>query len=115
MIGTQHPKELAAFYEKVIGKKPDMVDGDWSGWSVGSSFLSVGSHDKVRGTSANPERIILNFETKEIKEEFERIKNVPGVTVVKELYQMDPKNPNFMIATFADPDGNYFQLMSPWE
>ena len=26
-----------------------MVDGEWSGWSVGSAFLSMGKHDKVSG------------------------------------------------------------------
>lgn len=31
--------------------------------------------------------------------------------VVKEPYELQ----GMWIATFADPDGNYFQLMSPWE
>jgi len=31
--------------------------------------------------------------------------------VVKEPYEMG----KLWIATLADPDGNYFQLMSPWE
>jgi len=34
-----------------------------------------------------------------------------GAVVVKEPYQMDGM-PGW-IATLADPDGNYFQLMSP--
>jgi predicted enzyme related to lactoylglutathione lyase len=54
--------------------------------------------------------VILNFETKEVKDEFERIKGA-GATVVKEPYEIE----GMWIATFADPDGNYFQLMSPWE
>ena len=54
--------------------------------------------------------MILNFETKEVKEEFERIKET-GATVIKEPYEMQ----GAWIATFADPDGNYFQLMTPWE
>ncbi len=113
MLGSEKPKELAVFYEKVLGKKPDMTDDTWSGWSVGSSFFSIGGHDKVKGKSTNPERVIFNFETKEVKEEFERIK-AAGATVIKEPYQPDPNAP-MMIATFADPEGNYFQLMSPWE
>jgi len=48
MIGTQQPQELAAFYEKVIGKAADMVDGEqgfW-GWQVGTAFLGkpLGDH-----------------------------------------------------------------------
>ena len=115
MIGTENQKELAAFYEKVIGKKPDMVDSNFSGWMIGSCFLRVGGHDKVKGKSANPERILLNFETKDVKEEFNRIKGL-GATVVKEPYNPDPQgHGDVLIATFADPDGNYIQLMTPWE
>ena len=48
-----------------------------------------------------------------MKAEFERIKGL-GTKVVAEPYRMD-ENQEGLIATFADPDGNYFQLMSPWE
>ena len=37
-----------------------------------------------------------------------------GANVVKELYEMEGMQ-GMWIATFADPDGNYFQLMTPWE
>lgn len=114
MLGTSDSKALAAFYEKVLGKKPDMVDGDWYGFAAGSCFLSMGTHDKVTGKSTNPERIIMNFETKDVKGEFERIKKL-GATVIKEPYKMGEGEQAAWIATFADPDGNYFQLMPPWE
>lgn len=112
MIGSQNAKALAAFYEKVLGKKPDMTEGEWFGFSVGACFLSIGTHDKVKGKSKNPERVIFNFETNEVKKEFSRIKAL-GATVISEPYQMGEGNA--WIATFADPDGNYFQLMTPWE
>ena len=43
MIGTKQPQVLAAFYEKVIGKPADMVDGDqgFHGWQVGRDRKSV--------------------------------------------------------------------------
>lgn len=105
------PKVLGEFYEKVFGKKPDMHEDTWYGWSAGNTFFSVGEHSETKGKSKNPERIILNFETKEVKEEFERIKKIAGAEVVKEPYEMQ----GAWIATLADPDGNYFQLMTPWE
>ena len=111
MIGSMQPKVLGEFYEKVFDKKPDMIDGDWYGWLVGKTFFSLGEHSEAKGKSKNPERVIFNFETKEVKEEFERIKNIKGAEVVKEPYEMQ----GAWIATFADPDGNYFQLMTPWE
>jgi len=110
MIGTSQVKQMAAFYEKVFDKKPDMVEGEWHGWQVGSTFFSVGEHSEVKGKAKEPQRVILNLETKEVKEEFERIKRF-GATVIKEPYDMG----GGMIATFADPDGNYFQLMTPWD
>jgi len=110
MIGTSDVKTLASFYEKVFGKPADMVEGDYHGWLVGKCFFTVGSHSEVKGKSKEPARMLFNFETKEVKEEFERIKQL-GATVVKEPYEMG----GAWIATLADPDGNYFQLMTPWE
>ena len=110
MIGTSDPKKLADFYEKVLEKKPDMEDGGWYGWSIGGTYLSIGEHSEVKGQAKEPQRIILNLETEDVKGEFERIK-ATGATVVKEPYEIG----GAWIATFADPDGNYFQLMPPWE
>ncbi len=111
MIGTSKSQELAAFYEKVFGRKADMVEGNWYGWKIGNAFFSIGEHSEVHGNSKDANRIIVNFETKEIKDEFDRIKAL-GAVVVKDPYEMGG---GMMIATFADPDGNYFQLMTPWE
>lgn len=109
MLGTSDSKTLSAFYEKVFDRPADMVEGDFSGWYVGNVMLSVGSHSDVKGISKEPARIMFNFETKDVKEEFERIKKT-GAKVVTEPYEMG----SAWIATFSDPDGNYFQLMTPW-
>ena len=120
MIGTSDPKKLAEFYEKVFAKKPDMQDGEWYGWQIESCFFNIGLHSEVKDNAKEPQRVILNFETKDVKGEFERIKNL-GAKVIKEPYGMtesgeESKDESAMwIATFADPDDNYFQLMTPWE
>lgn len=110
MIGSENQKALGDFYEKVFGRPADMDEGDWRGWLVGSAFLSIGPHSEIKGKAKEPQRVMFNFETKEVKEEFERIKGV-GATVIAEPYEIG----GAMIATLADPDGNYFQLMPPWE
>ncbi|HVX92864.1 MAG TPA: VOC family protein [Candidatus Dojkabacteria bacterium] len=110
MIGTSQPKVLVKFYEKVIGKKPDMADDNYTGWVVGKTFISISPHSQVNGMAKEPARIMFNFESKEVKEEYERIKKI-GAKVVQELYEIE----GMWIATFADPDGNYFQLMTAWE
>ncbi len=110
MIGTDQPKEMAAFYEKILDRKPDMVEEGWAGWAVGEGFLGIGAHSEVHGKNTQPQRVMFNFEIAEVKEEFERMK-AAGATVVKEPYEMGKA----WVATLADPDGNYFQLMTPWE
>lgn len=113
MIGTMEPKVLAEFYGKVFNKPADMHEGEWSGWQVGSVFFSVGEHSEMKGQTKEPGRVMFNLETSEVKEEFERMK-AAGAMVVKEPYTMDEMK-GMWIATMADPDGNYFQLMSPWK
>jgi predicted enzyme related to lactoylglutathione lyase len=52
-----------------------------------------------------------NIETSDVKGDFERLKAAGG-TVVQEPYQPEGA-PEMWVATFSDPDDNYFQLMSP--
>jgi predicted enzyme related to lactoylglutathione lyase len=112
MIGTKQAQALASFYEKVLGKPADMVDEEngFHGWQVGSAYLSVLDHSEMGGSTKDPGRIMFNFETSQVKEEFERIKTA-GATVIREPYEMG----GGWIATLADPDGNYFQLVTPME
>lgn len=110
MLGTMQPKVLADFYAKVLAKPADMVDeenGFW-GWQVGSAFFGILNHSEMGGKTKDPGRIMMNFETADVKAEFERIKSA-GAVVIKEPYDMG----GGWIATLADPDGNYFQLMTP--
>jgi len=110
MIGTKQPIALAAFYEKLLERPADMVDqenGFW-GWQVGSASLSVLDHSEMGGNAKDPGRVMFNFESAQVKEEFERIKAFGGA-VIREPYEMG----GGWIATLADPDGNYFQLVSP--
>lgn len=116
LIGSHQPQVLVEFYEQVFGKPADWSDGGWSGWQVGDTHFTVGEHSKVKGKAKEPQRIIFNLETDQVKKEFARIKKL-GAKVIEEPYEMGsaPGGQGMWIATFADPDGNYFQLMSPWK
>ncbi|MDQ5900914.1 MAG: hypothetical protein QG600_492 [Patescibacteria group bacterium] len=114
MIGSSQPEVLASFYANFFAKEADMQDGNWWGWQVGGNFINIGEHSEITGKAKEPQRIILNLETSEINQEYERISKIENITVVKELYEMEGMN-GMWIATFADPDGNYLQLMTPWE
>jgi predicted enzyme related to lactoylglutathione lyase len=116
IIGSSQPQVLAEFYEKVFNKPsemPQMEDSDnsgWYGWMVGSSFLSIGPHSEVQGTAKEPQRIMFNLETEEVQQEYQRLVGL-GANSIQEPYQIDDS----WIATLADPDGNYFQLVTPWK
>src|SRR5262245_27747005 len=103
MIGTKQPQALVAFYERVFGKPADMSDAEngFHGWQVGNTYFSVLEHSQMEGNTKDPGRVMINFETSQVKEEYERIKAIGGA-VVHEPYQMGEG----WIATLADPDGN---------
>lgn len=110
MLGTENPDRLVDFYTTVLGE-PTMKDGGFTGWSLGECFFSIGAHSEVHGQNVAPGRIIFFLDTADVKGEFDRIKGLDA-TVVKEPYEMSD---GFWLATFADPDGNYFQLATPYE
>ncbi len=115
MLGSENPSALVECYTKVFGE-PQWNDESYTGWQVGSANFMIGPHSEVHGSSKEPGRLIVNFETPDVKAEFERIKGL-GVTVQQEPYQPGPMpegvSGEFWLATFADPDGNFFQLASP--
>ena len=111
LIGSEDPKRLADYYRKLFGE-PGWDEGGYTGWMLGSGGITVGPHDEVKGKNTQPGRIIWNLESADVKGDFERLK-AAGATVVREPYQMGEEVG--YIATFADPDDNYFQLVSPME
>jgi predicted enzyme related to lactoylglutathione lyase len=109
MVGTKQLQVMADFYQKVIGKPADMNEGGYIGWLVGNTFFSVSDHSEMAGMSKDNGRVMFNFATETVQEDFIRIKAL-GAKVIKAPYDMG----GMWIATLADPDGNYFQLMSTW-
>ena len=113
LLFSEDPKKLSDFYKKVFQKEPDWGEGGYQGFAVGKGFITIGPHEKVHGKNPNPERFMFNLETEDVKGEFARIKAL-GANVVAKPYQPQEAE-GIWIATFADPDGNYFQLMTPWK
>jgi predicted enzyme related to lactoylglutathione lyase len=110
LIGSEEPQRLVDYYRRLFGE-PGFEGGGFTGWQLGGGWLTVGPHDQVKGANAHPGRVIWNLESADVKGDFERLK-AAGATVVQEPYQPGAA-PEAWIATFSDPDDNYFQLMSP--
>jgi predicted enzyme related to lactoylglutathione lyase len=111
LIGSEDPKRLAEYYTKLFGV-PGWDDGGYTGWQIGSGWMTVGPHDQVHGANSEPGRVIWNIETADVKAEFDRLA-AAGATVVAEPYAVGGEDMEGTICTLTDPDGNYFQLMSP--
>lgn len=117
LIGSEDPARLVAYYTRLLGAPGFEGDG-YASWMIGSGSLSIGPHSEVKGKSAYPGRVIWNIESDDVKADYERFK-AAGAIVIAEPYQFEmgegvPEGtaPPW-IATFADPDDNYFQLISP--
>jgi predicted enzyme related to lactoylglutathione lyase len=114
LIGSDDPQRLAGYYRKLFGE-PDYEDGGYTTWLMGSGSVSIGPHSEVHGKNAAPGRIIYNIESEDVKGGFDRWQ-AAGAVVVKEPYNFEEAGaPDAWVATFADPDDNYFQLMSPFD
>ena len=79
--------------------------------------ILIGSEDPQRlvdyYTKVIGEPTFWNIVTPDVQKEFDRMKAAGGI-VVAEPYEFE-QAPGSKIATFEDPDGNYFQLMTPIE
>lgn len=110
LIGSEDPARLTAYYTRLFGE-PGWNDGGYTGWLIGTGAITIGPHSEVKGSNREPGRLIWNIETPDVKGEFERL-TAAGASVVREPYTFD-EQPDAWIATLSDPDGNYFQLVSP--
>lgn len=113
LLSSPSAKKLAKFYQNTLGLKlkSEAVfgehDEEFYEFDLGKTSLYIADHSEVRGTNPNPQRIILNFEVDNIEREIPRLKKAK-VKLVAKMYHIQDYG---YIATFADLDGNYFQLV----
>ena len=95
------------FYVDVLGLAPrserdGFVNFDWDG-----TRLTVTTHDEVRGASAEPFRVMVNFAVGDLDAFHHRLTQ----SGVRCLRSPAPEHWGGRIATYADPDGNLLQLL----
>ncbi|MGH2721758.1 MAG: hypothetical protein ACRDJO_09155, partial [Actinomycetota bacterium] len=53
LIGSEDPERLTTYYGKLLGN-PGWDQGGFTGWQIGTGWLTVGPHDQVTGPNAHP-------------------------------------------------------------
>lgn len=115
LLFSQSAKKLAAFYRDVVGLKVtfEAVMGEHDeemyefALKKGAPALNIIDHSQVKGKSKDPNRFIFNLEVDDIKKEVARLAK-SGATLIKDTYHVESYG---YVATFADIDGNLFQLV----
>ena len=114
LLFSKNPRKLADFYTNVVGLPEAMEIAMGEKEEAGFVFtleeggnFAILHHDKVTGVNKQPERLLINFEVDDIEKEAGRMKD-EGAKLVQEVYHVEDYG---FIATFADVDGNYFQLV----
>ena len=116
ILSSQNATKLADFYKKKVGLKQtwDAVMGKNAnvyGFTIGKIDLVIMDHSEVKGKSKDPSRLMFNLEVDNIEKEFAKLKKA-GVKVIAKSYHIEEYG---YVATFADLDGNYFQIVKTKE
>jgi predicted enzyme related to lactoylglutathione lyase len=111
LLSSGNTNKLAKFYREVVGLKQtgeyEMGEDGESAYEFSDVQLFINPHDKVKGKNKNPERFMMNFEVEDIEEAVKKLKK-NKVKLIQDIYHIEGYG---QIATFEDPDGNYFQLV----
>jgi predicted enzyme related to lactoylglutathione lyase len=98
---------MARFYRDRLGLTPRTSKSDFINFDWGGVRLSVSVHDRVRGASRDPFRIMVNLAVDDIRAVHARLAGA-GVGFTR-----PPETEDWggQVASFLDPDGNLIQLM----
>jgi catechol 2,3-dioxygenase-like lactoylglutathione lyase family enzyme len=101
LLGTTHPEELRDWYRRALApeyKGEGPID-------LGGFLLVIENRDDVDAKNNEPGRFILNFHV----DDFEAVEEQLKAAGVKWISVDD--RPSGRFGTFADPDGNYLQII----
>ena len=97
---------MARFYRDRLGLTPRTSEPDFINFDWGGVRLSVSVHDRVRGESRDPFRIMVNLAVDDLRSLHARL-TAAGVVFTRAPEQEDWGG---QVATLLDPDGNLVQL-----
>ena len=108
---SEQPQKLAAFYQTLLSVEPPWAHEDVIGFMIGDFRLEIMKHSEVSGTNQQPQRIFFDLQVDDVQIAFAQMMEI-GATAVQEPYHYADEEVSFTLATLADIDGNYFQLVA---
>lgn len=105
-INSTDSARLHAWYRDVLGLPPQEGMGEFA-LSAGGTALTFDGHSDIAGPAKEPARYLINFFVENAEAETERLE-AAGVPCIRRL---GTEFWGGIISTFADPDGNYVQVV----
>lgn len=106
LLATTDPDRLASWYAAVLDPTTDTKVDDYRVLQFGSFHLLIDRRDDVGERSAEPARIILNFDVADARAIAARMDELQ----TEWLAELEDRDGS-LFATALDPDGNYVQII----
>ena len=106
LLSSTQPERLADWYVAALAPEGDTNEGGYRMLSFGGFQLFVDTRDDVADVTAEPGRVILNFEVPDARAAVARIDELGA----RWLAPLEDRDGN-LFATAVDPDGNYVQVI----
>jgi len=111
-LNSEDAESLATFYKDTVGLKLEDEavmgeDQNFYWFKIGDSNLYIIDHSEVKGKNPNPQRMFFNLEVDNFDSEMKRLDDA-GVKKIQDKYHIEGYG---WVATYEDPDGNYFQIV----
>lgn len=110
-IWSENFEKLAKWYETVLAfpvrKRLSFPTDTGVDFDFGDNYFFIGRHDKVKGYSRDPFRIMIGFNVDSVGETYAMLKK-KKVEVIAEPF-LAPEG-TFWCMTITDPEGNILQF-----
>ncbi len=110
-IWSDNYAKLADWYEKVLNfpvrERLNLPDDTGVDFHFGKNYLYIGRHNKIKGKSKDPYRVMTGFNVKSVSKTYEELKKKK----VKFIAKPFPGPPGgFWCMTIQDLEGNILQF-----
>ena len=110
-LWSEDNKKLAGWYRDTLGipirAYNPVPNDDCYDMDVGPNFFSIGKHDKVKGKSKDPYRMMIGFQVKSVGEVYKELERKDINWIAKPF--LSPTGTVWCM-TLADPEGNIVQF-----